>query len=618
MCGIAGKIFFGKGEIKHEDIVKMAQAMVHRGPNDEGVFISDDKKVGLGHRRLSIIDLSSAGHQPMLFANRYSIVFNGEIYNFQEKKQELEKKGYQFHSKTDTEVIMALYDHYGDKCLEHMRGMFAFALYDNKENMLFCARDRVGKKPFKYFINGSVFLFASEIKAILTQKEYSKEPDYEAIHHYLTFQYVPSPMTGFKDIHKLEPGHFLKVNLTRGGIEKKCYWRVNHSHKDIRDEFQWAETIQQHLEEATKIRMAADVPVGAFLSGGVDSSAVVATMSRLSSARIKTFSIGFPEKDFDETRYARLVAKKFNTDHTELIVKPELLQEILPRLVALYEEPYADSSALPMYYVAKLAREHVTVALSGDGGDENFAGYTRYLHMRQKFPINYFPTIIPSVFSRYASSTWIGKRYSLPYQYGPLISYFTTNDKKSMYTSSFERQHQSESFAILQSKCDEISARTYLDKILALDIETYLADCLLPKVDIATMGVGLECRSPLLDHVFMEMAAKIPDSQKIQGATTKYIFKKSLEGILPHSVIHRKKMGFGIPINNWFKGEALPYARELFSSRSFSSRNIFQVESVISMLERHASNTLDNGYRIWALMTLELWFREYFDKQSTH
>ncbi|OGI30592.1 MAG: asparagine synthase (glutamine-hydrolyzing), partial [Candidatus Moranbacteria bacterium RIFCSPLOWO2_12_FULL_48_12] len=356
MCGIAGKISFSSKNLSTQEIETMNDAIKHRGPDDGGIYISPDNKVGLGHRRLSIIDLSSFGHQPMRYLDRYEIVFNGEIYNFQEKRAELEQEGYSFVSHSDTEVILALYDKYGKDCLKHLRGMFAFAIYDEREQTLFCARDRVGKKPFKYYLDNDVFMFASELKAILTQPEYTREPDYLAIHHYLTLQYVPAPLTGFKGIKKLEAAHFMTLDLRTRRLVKQRYWKLDYSHKLDLSEEEWRKRILEKLEESVKLRMISDVPIGAFLSGGIDSSAIVALMAKNSPTPIKTFSIGFKEEKYNELKYAKIVADRFKTDHTEFIVLPHAI-ELLPMLVRQYEEPYADSSALPTYYVSKLTRD---------------------------------------------------------------------------------------------------------------------------------------------------------------------------------------------------------------------------------------------------------------------
>jgi asparagine synthase (glutamine-hydrolysing) len=629
MCGITGKIFFSNSEISEQEIESMNNAIIHRGPDDGGTYISPDKKVGLGHRRLSIIDLSPLGHQPMNYMDRYWIVFNGEVYNFQEKREMLIKDGYTFKSKTDTEVIMALYDKFGKKCLEHLRGMFAFAIYDEKEKTIFCARDRVGKKPFKYYLDDNVFIFASELKAILTQSEYKKEPDYIAIHHYLTLQYCPAPLTGFKDIKKLEPAHYLFIDLKTKKIEKERYWKLDYSKKLKLSEDEWKKRIMEKLEECVKLRMISDVPLGAFLSGGIDSSAIVGIMSKLSEKPVKTFSIGFKEQKYNELKYAKIIADKFKTDHKEFIIEPNAI-ELLPMLVKQYEEPYADSSALPTYYVSKLTREYVTVALNGDGGDENFAGYGRY--SIQKFgllydkimPIHKF-LILPIVklLSSNIKNTFFDRAYrfaktlsdNYSYRYVNYICYFTNEMKEQIYTEEFKEKVKSiDSFKIVADKFKESGAKDKMDQTLYADFSTYLPDDLMVKVDIDSMAVALEGRSPLLDHEMLELTAKIPSNLKLKGFNNKkYIFKKALENFIPKGVMHRPKMGFGVPIDVWFRGELKEYAYDLLLSEKFINRGIFKKNAVERLLDKHTKTNVSFAYHIWALITLELWFREYFD-----
>ncbi len=629
MCGIAGKISFRTADIDSHEIETMNDAIRHRGPDDGGAYISPDQKVGLGHRRLSIIDLSPLGHQPMRYMNRYEIVFNGEIYNFQEKRDLLEKEGYTFTSHSDTEVILALYDKYGKDCLEHLRGMFAFAIYDEQEQTLFCARDRVGKKPFKYYLDDNVFMFASELKAILTQPEYHKEPDYEAIHHYLTLQYVPAPLTGFKDIKKLAPAHSLTLNLKTREVAIERYWKLDYSKKLDLSEAEWKRRIIEKLEESVKLRMIADVPLGAFLSGGIESSAIVALMARNSDKPVKTFSIGFNEEKFNELPYARMIADRFKTDHTEFIVEPHAI-ELLPMLVRQYEEPYADSSALPTYYVSKLTREHVTVALNGDGGDENFAGYGRYsihkfsliydrlmfLHKNIALPIIAFTaTRLKNTFfdraHRFAQS--LSQAYN--YRYVDYICYFTNQMKDELYTEEFkQRMIEKDSYRIVADRFSESGSNNKTEQAVYVDFTTYLPEDLLAKVDIATMSVALEGRSPFLDHEFLELTAQIPFSLKLKGLNNKkYILKEALRGIIPDEVMFRKKMGFSIPVHNWFRNELKNYAYETLLSEKALSRGIFKKESIQKFLDTHMTTDLQFGYHIWALITLELWFQEYFD-----
>ncbi|MEK7377129.1 MAG: asparagine synthase (glutamine-hydrolyzing) [Candidatus Margulisiibacteriota bacterium] len=627
MCGIAGKIIFD-GIISEQEIIAMSNKIAHRGPDDSGAYISPDRKVGLGHQRLSIIDLSSKGHQPMPYLNRYWIVFNGEIYNFQTEKKELIKEGYKFSSETDTEVILALYDRYKEGCLSHLRGMFSFAIYDEKEQMLFCARDRIGKKPFKYFFNGRVFIFASELKAILTQPQYKKEADYNDISDYLTYQYVPSPKTGFKNIYKLEPAHYLTVDLKRKKVAKERYYRLDFSKKLDLSENEWIKRIKEGLEEAVKIRLISDVPLGAFLSGGVDSSIIVAVMSKLMSSPVRTFSIGFEEQDFDELKYARVIAKLFKTDHTEFIVKPDTV-EILPKLVRQYEEPYADSSALPTYYLSELTRKHVTVALNGDGGDENFAGYGRYsiykiLNIVDKISLLNRSIVSPAcrLFRRIFKTHFLNSVCSIlssaepPYaeRYAGLVSYFNNDSKMALFTGDFkEILGPVDSYEILEKKFLEAAVGNKMDRLFYADIASYLPDDLLVKVDIATMAFSLEGRSPFLDNKFMKLTAQMPDTLKLKGFYgNKYILKKAFSDLIPKDILYRPKMGFGLPIREWFRKELKDFVSDTILSRKAVGRNIFNKSYLERLLNEHKMG-INHDYQIWALLTLEFWFREFFD-----
>jgi len=629
MCGITGKIFIRDGVVSEGAIEQMNEAIKHRGPDDDGVYISPKKNVGFGHRRLSIVDLSPLGHQPMSYLGRYQIVFNGEIYNFQEEKESLVSEGYKFNSKTDTEVILALYDKYKEGCLEHLRGMFSFAIYDEKEEVIFCARDRIGKKPFKYYWDGKLFMFASELKAILTQTEYKREPDYLAIHHFLSLQYVPAPLTGFKGIFKLPAGMFIKLNIRNGELKQEKYWSLDFNEKIHLSEQEWKRKILDKLDEATRIRMIADVPLGVFLSGGIDSSAVVAMMARHSTMPVKTFSIGFSEQKFNELPYARIVAEKFKTDHTEFIVKPEAL-DVLPLLVKHYEEPYADSSALPTYYLSKLTHQHVTVALNGDGGDENFAGYPWY--SIQKFAVQYqkFLSIHRTVVEPLARTvSWMYTseltdrawrfsqtlKQSDAFRYLHYICYFTNRQKAELYGSAMHPYlENADSSKILAKYFDVAKKLVAIDQAQFVDINTYLVDDLLVKVDVATMSVGLEGRSPFLDHKFMELAAQIPDNLKLRGFNNKkYILKKALEGILPNEVMYRRKQGFSVPIESWFRTDLKQYLRSIILSERALARGLFKKEAIEKLLSVHNDSSINHAPRLWALLTLELWFREYFD-----
>lgn len=627
MCGIAGKISFSTS-VTTEAVGTMCDAIKHRGPDDSGVYISPDGKVGLGHRRLSIIDLSPLGHQPMRYLNRYELVFNGEIYNFQEKRDMLEKEGYTFRSHSDSEVILALYDKYKEKCVDHLRGMFALAIYDEQEQVLFCTRDRVGKKPFKYYFDGNVFLFASELKAILTQPEYTKEVDYEAIHHYLTLQYVPAPLTGFVGIKKLEPAHYLVLNLKTKELKKERYWKLDYSKKLNLSETEWEKRILEKLEESVKLRMISDVPLGAFLSGGVDSSAVVAMMAKHSTQPVKTFSIGFKEEKYNELPFARKIAEQFKTDHTEFIVEPHAI-DVLPLLVRQYEEPFADSSALPTYYVSKLTREHVTVALNGDGGDENFAGYTRYAAFKSSLFLEHFAWLAKTIgvpVTRFMKNIFrttlfdriyrLTKSLALDYRerYMGFTSYFTNEQKEKLYTDEFKRKIKGENtYNLIGKQFLESGSTNKTEQAVYADFATYLPEDLLTKVDIASMTVALEGRSPFLDHEFLELTAQIPFSLKLKGLNNKkYILKRALRHILPHNILYRPKIGFGVPIKHWFRNELKDFTCEKLLNGQLIKKNLFNKEFIAQILDTHIKTEVSYAPQIWALLTLELWFEEYF------
>ncbi len=631
MCGIAGKISLTDKSVSAEAVETMCDAIRHRGPDDSGVYLSPDKKVGLGQRRLAIIDLSPLGRQPMRYLDRYEITFNGEIYNFQEQRALLEKDGYAFRSHSDTEVILALYDKYREKCVDRLRGMFAFAIYDEQEQALFAARDRVGKKPFKYFFDGKTFMFASELKAILTQPEYAREPDYVAIHHYLTLQYVPAPLTGFVGIAKLEPGHYLRLDLKTKTLEKERYWKLDYSEKLDLPEEEWKKRIIDTLEESVKLRMISDVPIGAFLSGGVDSSAIVALMARNSSQPIKTFSIGFKEEKYNELSYAKRVAETFGTEHTEFIVEPQAI-DLLPLLVRHYEEPYADSSALPTYYVSKLTREHVTVALNGDGGDENFAGYTRYAAFQVSTMLDHFDILnrvagkpLTKFLSGQIQNTFFdrlarfSKSLSTDYRkrYLSYTAYFTNEQKTDLYTDAFKAKVTgADTYDLIAARFLESGSTNRTEQAVYADFVTYLPEDLLAKVDIAAMAVSLEGRSPFLDHVLLELSAKIPFNLKLKGLNDKkYILKEALRGLVPDEVMDRPKMGFGIPIDHWFRHELRDYAYAKLVDGELVRRDIVRRDAVKRILDQHTGTHINFAPHIWALLTLELWFEEYFGKR---
>lgn len=632
MCGICGKLYFNPRHKAERHIIEaMASVLKHRGPDDQGIYV--DGPAGIGHQRLSIIDVSPAGHQPMSNEDgSIWIVFNGEIYNFEELRTELEAKGHIFTSRTDTETIVHLYEEKDTHCLESLRGMFAFAIWDSKKQRLFLARDRVGKKPLVYAVTSEALIFGSEIKAILQDPSVPAEVDYEALHHYLTYQYVPSPWTIFKAIRKLPPAHSLIVQ--QGAITTRQYWHLSYSHKLILPTL--ADYVDQFMAlftEAVKIRLRSDVPLGAFLSGGIDSSATVAVMSQLANRPIKTFSIGFHESEYNEIPFAAIVAKKFDTEHTEFIVKPDAVS-ILPKLVWHYNEPFADSSAIPTYYVAQLTRQHVTVALNGDGGDESFAGYERYIadklagyyekvpSLVRKHIIKKCLAFIPHQenrrsFFRRLKRFVNGISEQAERRYVRWICGFDNEMKNDLYTMAFaEKVTAIDSVDLIENWYHKADGTLFLDRTLFVDVMSYLPDDLLVKVDIAAMAHSLEARSPFLDHKLMEFAAALPPHYKLNGLQSKYLLKKAFASLLPATVLHRKKMGFGVPIDRWLRKELKDITCQILLEKRSIERGLFKEQAVRMLIDEHLSKRTDNSYRIWTLLFLELWFRMFIDKRS--
>ncbi len=639
MCGIAG-IFDIHSTPERSLIEKMARVMTHRGPDGEGYFM--DATVALGHRRLSIIDLEG-GKQPLCNEDKTVwITFNGEIYNFQRLRNELLDKGHRFNTHSDTEVIVHAYEEYGVKCLDRFRGMFAFAIWDKRNNVLFMARDRVGKKPLYYHLNRDRFIFASELKAILQDKGIERELNTKALVDYLTYHYVPFPETILKGICKLPPGHFMEVRAEsvkavegeeKGGSKQNKlsariiqYWDVKYEPDYSLSEDRWCEALREKLKEAVRIRLISDVPLGAFLSGGIDSSAVVALMSQVQDAPVKTFSIGFKEEEFNELKYARQVAEQFGTEHHEFIVEPDAI-DVLPKLAWEFDEPFADSSAIPTYYVSKIAREHVTVILSGDGGDETFAGYRRYLWARDMQKYDWLPALAKKVFfgipaallpegmkgkgmlkhlsqdpfERYAGLNTFGD----PDYLGNIFS----NDLIDELTQG--RTIRLPDHLHLKNYYDNCSTDDYLTRIQYVDTKSYLAEDILTKVDRASMLCSLETRAPLLDHEIIELAARIPSSLKIKNGETKYILKRAMNGTLSDEILNRGKMGFGVPLVHWFKKDLIQYAQEVLLSRETKERGIFNQKYIQIILENHQKRGRDLSARIWALLFFEHWCRNW-------
>jgi asparagine synthase (glutamine-hydrolysing) len=626
VCGIVGIINEGQEAVDEALLSRMCDAIKHRGPDDDGFYLNGS--VGLGMRRLSIIDVKG-GQQPIHNRDRTAwIVFNGEIYNYLELRRDLEKLGHQFYTNSDTEAIIHAYDEYGADCPKHLRGMFAFAIWDERTQQLFLARDRVGKKPLLYAHLNGEFVFGSEFAALLLHPRISREINTRAIDHYLSFMCVPAPLTAYEHIRKLEPGHSLRWQ--RGEIAIDRYWQPNFSRKIDISEEEAGERAIVLLREAVRVRLMSEVPLGAFLSGGIDSSAVVALMSEETSGPVKTFSIGFEEQDFSELHHARRVAEHVGSDHHEFIVKPDAL-EVLPVLVEHYGEPYADSSAIPTYYVARETRRYVTVALNGDGGDESFAGYERYAAMQlaetyRRLPALLRESVIQQVVellpssetkrSRVRSAKRFLQAASLPKveRYLRWVSVFDPDAKQELYSKRFRTETLDWRVAsLLDPWFERANGHGIVDAALEADIMTYLPNDLLVKVDIATMAVSLEARSPFLDHNVIEFAASLPENLKLRGLTTKYLLKRVLKKLLPTENLRRRKMGFGVPIGYWFRGKLQGLLRETILSEKALKRGLFEPDKVKQLVELHTRGERDYSHQLWTLMMLELWFCRFID-----
>jgi len=626
MCGITGIVRRDGAQIDRELLTRMNDAIRHRGPDDDGFYFSDG--VGLAMRRLAIIDLKS-GRQPIHNADRTAwIVFNGEIYNYRELRKQLEALGHNFYTDSDTEAIIHAYDEYGTDCPKHLRGMFALAIWNERDKSLFLARDRVGKKPLLYAQTGDQLIFGSEFTALLAHPAVSREVNYEAIHHYLSFIAVPAPLTAYQAIRKLEPGHWLLWQ--NGEIKSERYWQIDFSRKVNISEQEAGERVSELLRDAVRVRLMSEVPLGAFLSGGIDSSAIVALMAQESSEPVKTFSIGFEEQDFSELHHARRVAEHVGADHHEFIVRPNAM-EILPTLVEHYGEPFADSSAIPSYYVSRETRRFVTVALNGDGGDECFAGYERYaaMNLAQRYTkllpaavrngvVAPLANALPEFKMRGAMGK--GKRFLKAASLSPIqrylrwISAFDENAKLDLYSEDFrDRTKDFSTVGIIQPWFAKANGSGIVDASLLTDTMTYLPNDLLVKMDIASMTVSLEARSPFLDHHLMEFAASLPEKLKLRRMTSKYLLKRVLKDLVPAEILSRGKMGFGVPIGHWFRGTMQPFLRETLLSEKALGRNLFQSDKVRQIVDQHVEGRIDHSHRLWSLLMLELWFQRFID-----
>jgi asparagine synthase (glutamine-hydrolysing) len=601
----------------------MCEQIVYRGPDDEGLYVADG--AGLGMRRLSIIDLSG-GHQPVFNEDRSAwIVFNGEIYNFPDLRPELESRGHRFYTNTDTEVIIHLYEEMGADCVKKLRGMFALAIYDKTKRKLTLARDRLGKKPLHYaFHNGNLY-FASEIKAILAVAPELAVVNSQGLLEYLYYGYVPDPITAFTGIHKLPAGHLLEFQ--DGEIRIRRYWDLpEYNTHSPRNEEECLEELEERLFEATKIRLISDVPLGAFLSGGTDSSTIVALMARASSGPVKTFSIGFKKDDFNEAHYARIVAKKFGTDHHEMILEPDVVQTV-EHLTASLEEPFGDSSMLPTYYVSQMARQHVTVALSGDGGDEIFAGYDRYRIHADRQVFEHIPGWARSfyrnqIFPRLPNRMQ-GRKFSynvsLPWQerYVDGLSFLPAFERDTPLLSYDFRQilNRSDDPGNVLRRCfAQAPAKDPVDQLLYVDTKTYMVGDILTKVDRMSMLNSLEVRVPILDHVFVEWVAGLPSQWKLRGNRQKYILRRLAERVgVPREVLYRQKQGFTLPLVHWMRNELKDMLMILVEPRTLE-RGYFQASGVRQLMDDHLLRGKTMTSRLWRLLMFELWHRNFLEK----
>ena len=627
MCGIAGIIYKDSDRPVEEALLRrMCEVMTHRGPDGEGTFTGPG--VGLGHRRLSIIDLEG-GAQPMGNEDgRIRITFNGEIYNFKELQPALESAGHTFQTRSDTESIVHLYEEHGDRCVEHLRGMFAFGLWDGPEKRLLLARDRLGQKPLFYYEDDDRLIFASEIKAILQAPEVPREVDPVSLDLFLAYQYVPHPRTIFKHIRKVPPAHILVHE--NGRTEVRRHWDLEFRPDPEMTIGGAREQLSALLEEATRLRMIADVPLGAFLSGGIDSSLTVALMSQISNAPVRTFSIGFEEQDFSEVEFARLVAQRYGTQHQEFIVRPEAA-EVLPKIAWHHDEPFADASALPTYYVSKVTSEHVKVALSGDAGDENFAGYQRYQRLQlaalasgtlgRALGTNRQPIApMPAPGASRGNLLTRARRLAMTFLCDPRHSYLRTVNmldrglRDFLYHPDFEAQlGGANADAFVLDTFDKFPGDTRVGEAAAVDLVTYLPCAILAKVDIASMANSLEVRSPFLDHQLVEFAATIPTRLKMRLFDTKFILKETFRHLLPPEILGRRKMGFGIPINRWMAHDLYDFLTDHILSESAFSRGYFRPEALRTLVSDHHEGRANHGYHLWPLLMLELWHKQYMD-----
>ncbi len=629
MCGIVGQVNREGRPVEPLLLVQMCAALEHRGPDARGMHVAEG--AGLGIQRLRVIDLVT-GDQPIFNEDgTVVVVLNGEIYNYREIRERLAHAGHEFKTKSDTEVIAHLYEEEGSRCVEALHGMFALAIWDARHRRLTLARDRIGKKPLFYAHRDGAITFASELRALLQDPSIPADLDHQALDCYFAYQYVPAPLSAFRAVRKLPPASVLTFD--GDGLRIERYWRLDYGEKrPTENPAEVGELIRDGIRRAVRRRMIADVPLGAFLSGGIDSSAVVAAMAEASPQPVKTFSIGFESNTLNELTYARRVAEQFSTDHHELVVRPDAV-EMIPKLVRHYGEPFGDSSALPSFYLAEMARRQVTVALNGDGGDESFAGYPRYVPNVLSQRLEWLPHSLRRAAmawgSRLPTSGRVDSALSrlrrlasvsgldAEARYTAYVSYLDGLHRDQLYSDEY-RELVGETLApgVISEPWRSSSARDLVDVMLDVDINTYLPGDLLAKMDIASMAYSLEARSPLLDHEFMQMAASLPAELKLRGTEKKVGLRDALRAWLPDDILDRPKRGFEVPIADWLRGDLRDYAHELLLDSTARGRGYFRESYVRDILRRHEAGAEDNARRIWSLLIFESWHRELIDPDT--
>jgi asparagine synthase (glutamine-hydrolysing) len=626
MCGITGILQADPSRpVDRELLARMNQCLVHRGPDSDGFYLNG--QVGLAMRRLAIVDLVSGGQPMSNETGDVWIVFNGEIFNFPELRPALEKMGHTFRTNSDTEAIVHLYEEYGADCVQHLRGQFAFAIWDAARRRLLLARDRLGQLPLYYAQHGGAFYFGSELKTILRAPGIPRTPHLPALDHYLTLQYVPDPWTAFEGIHKLPPAHTLLIENQKLKIEK--YWDLDYEPKWHEPAADLRARLRAEITAAVRIRLMSDVPLGAHLSGGVDSTIVTGLMAGMLSQPVKTFSIGFGEEHFNELPHARQVAARFGTEHHEFIVQPDALDTLFA-ITRHFDEPLADPAALPTWHLARMTRQHVTVALNGDGGDEAFAGYKRYYGDRYADLYRAIPGFLrrglltpliarlPSGADRPhalpAALRGMARGAEVPHSASKVrwSEHFNEAEKRALLATPFLKRTPSQTPEETHTAAfHSANARHRIDRTLYTDLHHYLPGALLPKADRMTMAHSLEARSPFLDHQVMELAARLPVNWKIRGRTTKWILRDLFQDLFPAKLETRGKTGFGVPLGLWFRTALHEPARELLLSGDARSREYFRPQQVARLLEENRTAKADHGRRIWTLLALEIWMREY-------